>query len=482
MPQGIYANPLPQQGGTPFQAYPQPNQGMGGNVMFPVQNAGMQGSYPIQSPGYSVPYTGAPIPQMPPLANAGQAINPMAVNGRAQGYVPPSAIPMEQAATMQQNTMPQTVPYPAYGQPPYTMQPFNRQPDPMGGYPAYGNGGGMPPEQPPVKRQKPPYNVDNWLKMLLYIILPLVFVLCIALRDQGFDLLRYLFMTASAASVGILWYRQSFSSSLRTGITIGYGLMCVVLVVMMLSGAGSDTVNTNANITPQPTPSITEEPSAEALGYQPDQAPQTTPPAEVAPADTQEGLRLAAFMDSWAQNDIEAMLNYVMPSWRTTKTDPAVTLFSYVANRTPIDYTIESVSGETGDTSRAITMNASIDKNNGNDPVRYRFNILMSQEEGEWYVDPNSISTNESTPTETPLPDNIDALYTPAPRTTVTPVPPDSTLLYYNPNGGKYYHADPQCSSVNAKYLPMASFTFGELGESPFKSLIPCLVCNAPSK
>ncbi len=482
MPQGIYANPMPQQGGAPFQAYPQQGQGMSGNGMYPVQTPGMQGSYPIQAPGYSVPYTGAPIPQMPPLANTAQPTAPMNGSGRAQGYVPPSVMSAEQAAPMQQNGAPQGMQYPAYGQPPYTMQqPFNRQPDSMNGYPGYG-GGGMPPEQPPVKRQRPPFNVENWLKMLVYIILPLIFVLCIALRDQGFDLLRYLFMTASAASVGMLWYRQSFSSSLRTGITIGYGLMCVVLVVMMLSGASSDTVNNNNNITPQPTPSITEEPSVEALGYQPDQAPQTTPPVEVAPADTEEGLRLAAFMDSWANNDIESMLNYVMPSWSASKTDPATTLFSTIANRTPIDYTIEAISGASGDTSRAVTMSATIDKNNGNDPVRYRFNILMSQEGGDWYVDPNSLSTNDADPTETPFPDNIDALYTAAPRTTVTPVPPDSTLLYYNQDGGKYYHADPECSSVNAKYLPLASFTFGELGESPYNSLIPCLVCNAPSK
>ena len=71
--------------------------------------------------------------------------------------------------------------------------------------------------------------------MLLYIILPVAFVLCIALPAE-FDILRYLFMTACAASVGMLWYRQSFSSSLRTGITIGYGLMCVVVIVMHAVG------------------------------------------------------------------------------------------------------------------------------------------------------------------------------------------------------------------------------------------------------
>ena len=488
MAQGINVNPMPQQGGAPFQAYPPQNPGFNGNVMFPVQNTGLQGNYSASTPGYSVPYTGAPMPQMPPLANAAQGHQPISGNVRTQGYVPPAVMSAQQAASpMQQNGAPQGMTYPQYGgQPLYSMpSSAGQQNGPMNGYSGYGSGGGMPPEQPPGRRQKQPFNIENWLKMLLYIILPLVFVLCIALRDEGFNLLRYLFMTASAASVGMLWYRQTFSSSLRAGITIGYGLMCIVLVVVMLSGASSDTINNNnnTNITPQPTPTITEEPSADTLGYLPDQAPQTTPPAEAAPADTDAGLRLAAFMDNWAKNDIEAMLDYVTPSWRASKSDPAVTLFNLITNRTPLDYTIESISGTSGDTSRAVTMSATIDKNNGGDPVRYRFNILMDQEGGDWYVDPNSLSTNDAATAEPSIiPDNIDALYTPAPRMTVTPVPPPSTPLYYNPNGGKYYHADPQCSSVNEKYLPLAAFTYGEINEAPFNALQPCLKCNAPTR
>ncbi|MBN1777338.1 MAG: hypothetical protein JW811_04370 [Clostridiales bacterium] len=484
MPQGIYHNPVPQQNGTPFQAYPAPALNGIGSVPFPAQNTGVQGGYAMNAPGYNTPFTGAPLPQMPPLANAPAAQQPMNGNGRTQGYVPPSVIPAEQTAVpgMQQNAAAQGMAYPQYGQPLFAaQQPGKKQNGAMGGYPGYA-GGGQPPEQPPVWKDKPPVNIDNWLKMLLYIILPLVFVLCIALRDQGFNILRYLFLTACAASVGMLWYRQAFTSSLRTGVTIGYGLMCMVVIVMMLTGSNSDTTRTGANITPQPTPTITEEPSGAALGYQADQAPSTTAPVETAPGDTEEGLRLAAFMDNWANNDIEAMLSYVMPSWRSTKTDPATSLFIIIANRTPLDYEIESVSGTSGDTSRSITMTASIDKNNGNDPVRYRFIILVDKEDGNWYVDPNSLSTNDvDTTEETIAPDNVAAIYTRQPRMTVTPVPPPSTLLYYNPNGGKYYHADPECSSVNEKYLPMASFTYGELNESPYNSLLPCLKCNAPT-
>lgn len=491
MPQGIYHDPVPQPVPAAYQAYSAPTTGMGSNFGYPVQDAGLQGSYPVFAVGYGNQYgemnqafTGAPLPQMPPLANAGGM---QQINGspRAQGYVPPSVLHAEQAAPPampQQNAMQPNMSYPGQSVPYFppsfsAQQPMNQPNGATGAYQNYQNGG-----QPPVKQRKPPSNPDNWLKMLLYIILPVVFVLCIALPAE-FDILRYLFMTACAASVGMLWYRQSFSPSLRAGITIGYGLMCIVVIVVMLSGSNSDIIQNNANITPQPTPVITDEPSASALGYQPDQAPATTPPVETAPADTDAGQRLTSFMDNWKVNSIENMLGYVMPSWRAAQSDPPAALFIIISNRTPLEYEIEEISGSANDTSRSITMSATIDKNNGNDPVRYRFMILMDKEDGDWYVDPNSLSTNDVAKTEATLaPDNIDAIFTLAPRMTVTPVPPDSTLLYYNASGGKYYHADPECSAVNAKYLPMASFTYGQLGEAPFSSLQPCLKCNAPSR
>ena len=482
-PQGIHHNPLPQQNNIPFQTHNIPGQAQTANAPFPPQNIGMQSSIPLNTQGYNAPtFTGSPLPQMPPLANTAAMQQPVNGNVRTQGYVPPAVTSaQQQPGVMQQNDIPQAMAYQSYMQPQYSMQqPPNQQNMPAGGYPEFS--GNQPPNQPSGGNNRPPMNMDNWLKMLLYIILPLVFVMCIALRDVGFDILRYLFLTASAASIGMLWYRQAFTSSLRTGVTIGYGLMCLVVVVMMLTGSNSDVVSSGANITPQPTPTITQEPTDEALGYQADQVPTTTAPVETAPEDTEEGLRLAAFMDNWANNDVEAMLNYVMPSWRSTKTDPATSLFIIIANRTPLEYEIEAISGSSSDTSRAITMTASIDKNNGNDPVRYRFVILMSKEDEDWYVDPNSLSTNDVDETEaTDVPDNIDAVYTAQPRMTVTPVPPASTVLYYNADGGSYYHADPECSSVNEKYLPMASFTYGELSESPYNSLTPCLKCNAPS-
>ncbi len=62
------------------------------------------------------------------------------------------------------------------------------------------------------------------------------------------------------------------------------------------------------------------------------------------------------------------------------------------------------------------------------------------------------------------------------------PVPEDTTELFYNPDGGKYYHSDANCNSVKSRYLPLTGFTYGELETSPFDKLTPCPYCNPPKR
>lgn len=60
------------------------------------------------------------------------------------------------------------------------------------------------------------------------------------------------------------------------------------------------------------------------------------------------------------------------------------------------------------------------------------------------------------------------------------PVSPD-TVLYYNPNGGHYYHADQNCSSIKNRFLPLeGSMTYAELDSSEYDALTPCSHCNPP--
>ena len=60
------------------------------------------------------------------------------------------------------------------------------------------------------------------------------------------------------------------------------------------------------------------------------------------------------------------------------------------------------------------------------------------------------------------------------------PYPDDDLELFYNPEGGQYYHADAYCSSVRDQYLPLTGFTYAELETPAYKELEPCLTCQPP--
>ncbi len=61
-------------------------------------------------------------------------------------------------------------------------------------------------------------------------------------------------------------------------------------------------------------------------------------------------------------------------------------------------------------------------------------------------------------------------------------VPPDYDMpVYYNENGGKYYHLDQNCPSVKDRYLPLTELIYGELDEK-HPELTPCSKCKPPLK
>jgi len=59
---------------------------------------------------------------------------------------------------------------------------------------------------------------------------------------------------------------------------------------------------------------------------------------------------------------------------------------------------------------------------------------------------------------------------------------PDAGLpLFYNPNGGKYYHLDQRCSSIKDRFLPLkGETTYGRLEEEATRALTPCPYCKPP--
>lgn len=61
-------------------------------------------------------------------------------------------------------------------------------------------------------------------------------------------------------------------------------------------------------------------------------------------------------------------------------------------------------------------------------------------------------------------------------------IPGGDTPLYYNPEGGTYYHSDANCPDVKAKFLPLSGFTYGQLEDDTFASLTRCPACAPPMR
>ncbi len=62
------------------------------------------------------------------------------------------------------------------------------------------------------------------------------------------------------------------------------------------------------------------------------------------------------------------------------------------------------------------------------------------------------------------------------------PIPSPDTKLYYNPDGGSYYHSVDNCLDVKAKFLPLSGFTYGQLEEGTFADLERCPACAPPMR
>jgi len=277
-----------------------------------------------------------------------------------------------------------------------------------------------------------------------------------------------------------MWYRQLYTPTSRLIVSMVYVALCVVTIAMLMQGAG-DTKQANANLSSNQQQTVVQESpspdegSAAAASETPTPTPTAAPPSEAE-------RRLSLFMELWKVNNTTEMVNLVQPSWRSQQENAPTALFLALGTRTPEDFVIEEISGSETDNSRTITMRATINKNTGKAPVVYRFMIMMVKEGGEWYVNPNSLATNDTSSTteeQNVVNSQSSGNVTEPPRETVTPAPPANTLLYYN-HGGNFYHMDPQCSSVGKDYLPFdASFPYSDL-ESYNNTYLPCLTCNAP--
>ena len=208
------------------------------------------------------------------------------------------------------------------------------------------------------------------------------------------------------------------------------------------------------------------------------------------PAVTGARNALENYLQQWSARDFEEMLKYTTESWRKAQSSPQQQLYwnhNWWILKT---WTLSNETTSPTADSATFTVIADLNKSNSTQtPVKMEYKALVFKQDGteEWYVDPDSLRSGVPVQ-ETPVTQGegdaqqsseIPVSTEPTPEPTLSP----KTKLWYNSKGGKRYHIEEKCSSIEEQYYKsMKSFTFEELDKSPYSKLTPCGTCNTPSK
>lgn len=363
-------------------------------------------------------------------------------------------------------------------------------------------------QKPRPKRPKKEWN--QLLLMLFFVVLPVFGLLAIF-----FQPIRWVFMMLTVACLALMWFVHAFLFPGRMILSAVYGLLMVFTLVTALNAQSSSrlpkTTSPFAQVTTTIVPTqvpiysqvvdsgagfVTDTGYTDSLndiqgvgmaGGSEDQSGQDLGLSDagatgyVSTVKSDAEIALENFMEKWRKGIIADMVAHTPPSWREAQADSAQQqLFWKFAQKPLQDW--RQMSAPTGtDDSTARTISVEADISYSGEVRTYAYDAIALCENGSWYIDPDSLSSGILQVPSTPTPDP-NATPEPTPEPTPTPTPGPKTKLYYNKDGGKYYHADPECYSVAKEFLPLASFTYGNLNKSPYTKLQPCPKCGAPSR
>lgn len=472
-PNGGYApNDAYGQGYAPQNGYGQPQYGQQGYAGYqqPYGQQGYQQPYgqqgyqqPYDQQGYQQPYGQQPYQQQP---------------YDQQGFVQPGGYqqPYEQQGYQQPN--------PAYNQQGYSQQnpqetdlPPEQQyaqytPDGQRVYPTSGRSGFR--VQPAARREIP---WDTIAKVLMFGVLPILFILSMVF---AWTAVKWVVLVGAVASIAAMWLRELVTPNARLVLSLLLASAAVVCLVSALATNASDNQNpAQPNQSGQMQQGSTSGNNLD-VNLTATDTPNPAPTPTATPVDDSEECyaQLHSFFTLWKNNAISQMVNLTSPSWRSSikgGTD-AVTqkLFGEVlTNRTPVSWDFTAITGTSNDIARMVTVRAVINKNNTLGESVYLWKVRMVKEDGVWYVDPATLQSNEQESTATPT----NALATQPVLNTSHP----DLLIYYNPEGGTYYHIDPNCESVNPKYRPLSGvIKWSQIEDDPYDKLEQCKRCGAP--
>ena len=471
-PQNGYGQP--QYGQQGYAGYQQPYGQQGyqqpyGQQPYGQQPYGQQGyeqqgyQQPYGQQGYQQPYGQQPYQQQP---------------YDQQGFVQPGGYqqPYEQQGYQQPN--------PAYNQQGYGQQnpqetdlPPEQQyaqytPDGQRVYPTSGRSGFR--VQPAARREIP---WDTIAKVLMFGVLPILFILSMVF---AWTAVKWVVLVGAVASIAAMWLRELVTPNARLVLSLLLASAAVVCLVSALATNAADNQNpAQPNQSGQMQQGSTSGNNLD-VNLTATDTPNPAPTPTATPVDDSEECyaQLHSFFTLWKNNAISQMVNLTAPSWRSSikgGTD-AVTqkLFGEVlTNRTPVSWDFTAITGTSNDIARMVTVRAVINKNNTLGESVYLWKVRMVKEDGVWYVDPATLQSNEQESTATPT----NALATQPVLNTSHP----DLLIYYNPEGGTYYHIDPNCESLDPKYRPLSGvIKWSQIEDSPYDKLEQCKRCGAP--
>lgn len=490
-PNGGYApNDAYGQGYAPQNGYGQPQYGQQGYADY-QQPYGQQGyQQPYGQQGYQQPYgqQGYQQPYGQGYEQQGYQ-QPYGQQGYQQPYAqqPYQQQPYDQQGFVQPGGYQQqgySQPNPAYNQQGYSQQnpqemdlPPEQQyaqytPDGQRVYPTSGRSGFR--VQPAARREIP---WDTIAKVLMFGVLPILFILSMVF---AWTAVKWVVLVGAVASIAALWLRELVTPNARLVLSLLLASAAVVCLVSALATNAADNQNpAQPNQSGQMQQGSTSGNNLD-VNLTATDTPNPAPTPTATPVDDSEECyaQLHSFFTLWKNNAISQMVNLTAPSWRSSikgGTD-AVTqkLFGEVlTNRTPVSWDFTAITGTSNDIARMVTVRAVINKNNTMGESVYLWKVRMVKEDGVWYVDPATLQSNEQESTATPT----NALATQPVLNTSHP----DLLIYYNPEGGTYYHIDPNCESLNPKYRPLSGvIKWSQIEDDPYDKLEQCKRCGAP--
>lgn len=320
------------------------------------------------------------------------------------------------------------------------------------------------------------------LQILLTIFLPLFFIIALLVPSNS---LYLTFSAISAGSLILMWLLNAFVPNARMTLSfIHMAMILVCLFAVWMSAPSSSSPRQNGQEVNVSVPQATDLASifsqnanAGMVGMTAQNQSESSAEATQNPgAASLAQKRLEEFMSAWMNNDFKKMVSLSLPSWVSSHEDPEQAMFFVRGIRTPLSFDFVNVTGSDADNTRTVNMQVKIDKSNGQTPRNYLMQVLMMRINDQWYIDPNSLSSEQEV---------ADASMTQVPVITIAPMitASPSLQLYYNPDGGKQYHADPNCNIIKADYLPLqGTFFYSQINDEQFSKLQPCTNCHAPGR